>query len=157
MSGSGDTRVVCRVRPSRDAGAGAPSPVDARVDAREIRVLTAPSPSSSNSPSSSQHATTTTFAFDAVFDARAGNDDVARACLAPALDDVCVRGVNATVMAYGQSGAGKTHTMEGPVGGGGDDDEGLISRASEPARLLVSSLSPRLPFPATRLNRAEMS
>lgn len=143
MSASGDTRVVCRVRPSRDAGAGAPSPVDARVDAREIRVLTAPSPSSSNSSSSSssQHATTTTFAFDAVFDARARNGDVARACLAPALDDVCVRGVNATVMAYGQSGAGKTHTMEGPVGGGGDD-EGLISRASEPARLLVSSLSP---------------
>jgi len=159
MSASGDTRVVCRVRPSRDAaaGAGAPSPVDARVDAREIHVLTAPSPSSSNSPSSSQHATTTTFAFDAVFDARARNDDVARACLAPALDDVCVRGVNATVMAYGQSGAGKTHTMEGPVGGDGGDDEGLISRASEPARLLVSSLSPRLPFPATRLNRAEVS
>ena len=146
MSASGDTRVVCRVRPSRDdaTGAGAPSPVDARVDAREIRVLTAPSPSSSNSSSSSssQHATTTTFAFDAVFDARARNGDVARACLAPALDDVCVRGVNATVMAYGQSGAGKTHTMEGPVGGGDGDDEGLISRASEPARLLVSSLSP---------------
>ena len=130
MSCSGDTRVVCRVRPSRDAAGagGAPSPVDARVDAREIRVVAAPSPSSSNS-SSSQHATTTAFAFDAVFDARASNDDVARACLAPALDDVCVRGVNATVMAYGQSGAGKTHTMEGP-GGGGDGDEGLISRAS---------------------------
>ena len=139
MSGSGDTRVVCRVRPSRDAAGagGAPSPVDARVDSREIRVVTAPPPSSS---SSSQHAT---FAFDAVFDARASNDDVARACLAPALDDVCVRGVNATVMAYGQSGAGKTHTMEGP-GGGGDGDEGLISRASRVNPRLFSFPPPSL-------------
>ena len=150
MSGSGDTRVVCRVRPSRDAAGagGAPSTVDARVDAREIRVVAAPSPSSSSN--SSQHATTTTFAFDAVFDARASNDDVARACLAPALDDVCVRGVNATVMAYGQSGAGKTHTMEGPGGGAGGDDDGLISRASRVNPRFVSS--PPLPFPATRVN-----
>ena len=157
MSGSGDTRVVCRVRPSRvDAGAaspvharvdaGAASPVHARVDAREVHVVTAPSPSSA----SSQHAATTAFAFDAVFDARASNGDVARACLAPALDDVCDRGVNATVMAYGQSGAGKTHTMEGPGGGAGGDDDGLISRASRANPRFVSS--PPLPFPATRVN-----
>ena len=147
MSGSGDTRVVCRVRPSR-VDAGAASPVDARVDAREVHVVTAPSPSPSSA--SSQHAATTAFAFDAVFDARASNGDVARACLAPALDDVCDRGVNATVMAYGQSGAGKTHTMEGPGGGGGGDDDGLISRASRVNPRFVSS--PPLPFPATRVN-----
>ena len=147
MSGSGDTRVVCRVRPSR-VGAGAASPVDARVDAREVHVVAAPSPSPSSA--SSQHAATTAFAFDAVFDARASNGDVARACLAPALDDVCDRGVNATVMAYGQSGAGKTHTMEGPGGGAGGDDDGLISRASRANPRFVSS--PPLPFPATRVN-----
>ena len=71
------------------------------------------------------------------------DDDVSRACLDPALHDVCVRGVNATVMAYGQSGAGKTHTMEG--GARGVDGKGLIPRASE----LFSnpSLSSPLPSP----------
>ena len=147
MSGSGDTRVVCRVRPSR-VDAGAASPVDARVDAREVHVVNAPSPSPPSA--SSQHAATTAFAFDAVFDAGASNGDVARVCLAPALDDVCDRGVNATVMAYGQSGAGKTHTMEGPGGGAGGDDDGLISRASRVNPRFVSS--PPLPFPATRVN-----
>ena len=46
MSASGDTRVVCRVRPSRDAGAGAgaPSPVDARVDARARSASSPPRP-----------------------------------------------------------------------------------------------------------------
>ena len=33
--------------------------------------------------------------------------------VAPAVEDVAKKGVNATVMAYGQTGTGKTFTMEG--------------------------------------------
>jgi hypothetical protein len=77
-----------------------------------------------------------------VFDGAATDDDVSRACLDPALHDVCVRGVNATVMAYGQSGAGKTHTMEGARC---VDGKGLIPRASE----LFSNPSLSSPLPSS--------
>ena len=131
------TRVVCRVRPP-SCRAAAPSPVSSRAESSEILVASpAYSPSVSpggagaggSPPPSSSPTQTHAFVFDGVFDGGATDDDVSRACLDPALHDVCVRGVNATVMAYGQSGAGKTHTMEG--GARGVDGKGLIPRASE--------------------------
>jgi hypothetical protein len=93
------------------------------------------------------------FAFDRVFDADASNADVFQTIL-PTLEDV-QRGVNGAVMAYGQSGAGKSHTMNA-----GGDDPGLIhlvraeprrrrhscvffSVFSPPAR--TRSLTPRIP------------
>jgi hypothetical protein len=38
---------------------------------------------------------------------------------APVVDN-CLSGYNSSVFAYGQTGAGKTHTMTGRVAGGGD-------------------------------------
>ena len=127
------TRVVCRVRPP-SCRAAAPSPVSSRAESSEILVASpatasvSPGGASNGSPSPSP-TQTHAFVFDGVFDGGATDDDVSRACLDPALHDVCVRGINATVMAYGQSGAGKTHTMEG--GARGVDGKGLIPRASE--------------------------
>ena len=37
---------------------------------------------------------------------------------------------NVTVMAYGQTGAGKTHTMIGKTQPPGDDDRGVIPRSA---------------------------
>ena len=149
------TRVVCRVRPPSapsppSCRATAPSPVSSRAESSEILVASPASASVSpggagaggSPPPSSPLLQTHAFVFDGVFDGGATDDDVSRACLDPALHDVCVRGINATVMAYGQSGAGKTHTMEGARG---VDGKGLIPRASE----LFSnpSLSSPLPSP----------
>ena len=147
------TRVVCRVRPP-SCRAAVPSPVSSRAESSEILVASpAYSPSVSpggagaggSPPPSSAPTQTHAFVFDGVFDGGATDDDVSRACLDPALHDVCVRGVNATVMAYGQSGAGKTHTMEG--GARGVDGKGLIPRASE----LFSNPSLSSPLPSLRL------
>ena len=147
------TRVVCRVRPP-SCRAAVPSPVSSRAESSEILVASpAYSPSVSpggagaggSPPPSSSPTQTHAFVFDGVFDGGATDDDVSRACLDPALHDVCVRGINATVMAYGQSGAGKTHTMEG--GARGVDGKGLIPRASE----LFSNPSLSSPLPSLRL------
>ncbi|XP_015420644.1 PREDICTED: kinesin-like protein KIF19 [Myotis davidii] len=53
-----------------------------------------------------------TFIFDTVFDQHASQGDVYRATTQRLVDGV-VSGYNATVFAYGPSGAGKTHTMLG--------------------------------------------
>jgi hypothetical protein len=144
------TRVVCRVRPP-SCRAAVPSPVSSRAESSEILVASpatasvSPGGASNGSPPPSSPTQTHAFVFDGVFDGGATDDDVSRACLDPALHDVCVRGINATVMAYGQSGAGKTHTMEGGARGSGVDGKGLIPRASK----LFSnpSLSSPLPSP----------
>jgi hypothetical protein len=142
------TRVVCRVRPP-SCRAAVPSPVSSRAESSEILVASpatasvSPGGASNGSPPPSSPTQTHAFVFDGVFDGGATDDDVSRACLDPALHDVCVRGVNATVMAYGQSGAGKTHTMEG--GARSSDGKGLIPRASE----LFSNPSLSSPLPSS--------
>jgi len=45
--------------------------------------------------------------------------------------DNCLAGFHSTVFAYGQTGAGKTHTMHGQIGGGG-------------AAVQLSGLAPRM-------------
>ena len=143
------TRVVCRVRPP-SCRAAVPSPVSSRAESSEILVASpatasvSPGGAGNGSPHqpSSSPTQTHAFVFDGVFDGAATDDDVSRACLDPALHDVCVRGVNATVMAYGQSGAGKTHTMEGARC---VDGKGLIPRASE----LFSNPSLSSPLPSS--------
>jgi hypothetical protein len=149
------TRVVCRVRPP-SCRAAVPSPVSSRAESSEILVASPATASVSpggattggSPPPSSSPTQTHAFVFDGVFDGGATDDDVSRACLDPALHDVCVRGVNATVMAYGQSGAGKTHTMEGGARGSGVDGKGLIPRASE----LFSNPSLSSPLPSPVVN-----
>eukprot|EP00753_Platysulcus_tardus_P000844 PLAT10746.2.p1 GENE.PLAT10746.2~~PLAT10746.2.p1 ORF type:complete len:779 (+),score=278.38 PLAT10746.2:1118-3454(+) len=54
------------------------------------------------------------FQFDAVM-RNATQEAVFQSCAAELVEDV-VSGFNATLMAYGQTGAGKTHTMSGPSG-----------------------------------------
>ncbi|XP_071448813.1 kinesin-like protein Klp61F [Hetaerina americana] len=57
-------------------------------------------------------ATTKTFSFDHVFDAKSSQIDVYRRVVDPLMEEV-LAGYNCTVFAYGQTGTGKTYTMEG--------------------------------------------
>lgn len=50
------------------------------------------------------------FAFDAVFDQHSTQDQVYDSCVADLVSAV-VEGYNATVLAYGPTGSGKTYTM----------------------------------------------
>ena len=65
------------------------------------------------------------FAFDGVFDEACGQDAVYARVAAPLVDDL-LRGVNSTVFAYGQTGAGKTYSV---IGGETFAERGLIPRA----------------------------
>jgi kinesin family protein 3/17 len=77
----------------------------------------------SSAPSSSSKA----FSFDAVFDHTASQSDVYADAAAPVVDGV-LAGYNGTILAYGQTGTGKTHTMDGA---GAGDGRGIAPRALE--------------------------
>ena len=62
--------------------------------------------------------------FDGVFDEDASQENVFRAACAPVLDDV-LRGNNASLFVYGQTGTGKTYTM-GTLEAIKSEDQGLI-------------------------------
>ena len=51
--------------------------------------------------------------FDYLFDQQATQQEVYSACM-PTLVEMVLKGVNATVFAYGITGSGKTYTMMGP-------------------------------------------
>ena len=52
------------------------------------------------------------FSFDAVFSSKTSQRQIFDTCAAPVVKSV-LEGYNGTIFAYGQTGAGKTHTMEG--------------------------------------------
>ena len=57
-----------------------------------------------------------TFTFDAVYDASSKQADLYDETVRPLVDSV-LQGFNGTVFAYGQTGTGKTYTMQGDLGG----------------------------------------
>ena len=81
----------------------------------------------SSSGNSNQHLLYAThrFAFDAVHPPTATQEDVYLASALPSVKAV-LRGYNAAIIAYGQTGAGKTHTMEGAPEG---EQRGIVPRA----------------------------
>jgi len=72
------------------------------------------------------------FTFDRVFGHKSQQEDVYKAVVGPLINQV-MQGYNCTVFAYGQTGTGKTHTMEGKTGTGvpidKDPQAGIIPRA----------------------------
>ncbi len=109
----GGTRVVCRIRPLANSERAS------CVASRGPEVTLASPASTSDKPS---------FVFDDVFDADASNEEVFRA-VRPTLEDVKA-GINGAVLAYGQSGAGKSHTMNGT---NELDDLGIVQRVRRTA------------------------
>jgi len=111
-------KVVVRSRPlnSAEKAAKTPSLVSCDRERREVSVaMTVGSKRSSKK-----------YTYDVVFGPYATQNDVYQAAIGPIVDEV-LQGYNCTVFAYGQTGTGKTHTMEGVL----DDPElqGMIPRA----------------------------
>nr|AMS24216.1 kinesin 5c protein [Marsilea vestita] len=73
-----------------------------------------------------------TFTFDKVFGPNARQQDLYEQAIVPIVNEV-LEGFNCTIFAYGQTGTGKTFTMEGsgrkPKDGGMPTDAGVIPRA----------------------------
>jgi kinesin family member 3B len=65
------------------------------------------------------------FTFDAVFDGLASQESVFATVAQPIIDSA-MNGYNGTIFAYGQTGTGKTHTMEGQPS---DELKGIIPRS----------------------------
>lgn len=70
------------------------------------------------------------FSFDFVYDQESTQMQVYDRTARPAVLSV-LEGYNATLLAYGQTGTGKTYTMEGFKYNGTDPQRGIIPRASE--------------------------
>jgi kinesin family protein 3/17 len=70
------------------------------------------------------------FVFDHVFDQDSTQEAVYVEAAQPAVRS-CLDGYNATILAYGQTGTGKTHTMEGFKFSADDEARGIIPRCIE--------------------------
>lgn len=122
----GAIRVYARVRP--------PSAAEARDGVAVRRVdafsLEAENAGAALTPSSKRRECRS-FSFDSVFDEHSTQEDVFSEC--SGLVSSAVDGFNVTIFAYGQTGAGKTHTMFGS-----DEAPGVVPRATAELFRLLS-------------------
>eukprot|EP00960_Hanusia_phi_P037420 752938-Hanusia_phi.AAC.3 len=98
-------KVVVRCRPMsrREVEDNRQQIVSMNVDAGEVTV---------RNPESDMKEAAKPFTFDQVFDSQCEQELVFETTAQPIVDSV-LQGYNGTVFAYGQTGTGKTHTMEG--------------------------------------------
>eukprot|EP00887_Chlorella_sp_A99_P003761 scaffold7.g3761.t1 len=118
-SGGGEAVTVavrCRPLSEREARDGRRSVVQVDAAARQVVLGGAPA----GAPGDAARA----FTFDAAFGPGASQAEVYDATTRRIVDSV-LAGYNGTVFAYGQTGTGKTHTMEGGAG----EAAGIIPRA----------------------------
>jgi DNA replication protein DnaC len=71
-----------------------------------------------------------TFTFDHVYDQVSTQENVYENTAKQAVWSV-LEGYNATILAYGQTGTGKTYTMEGFKYSAGDPQRGIVPRSME--------------------------
>jgi len=83
------------------------------------------------------------YAFDHVFDESNSQLDVYRECASPIIESV-LQGYNGTLFAYGQTGTGKTYTMEGKISD--DEHKGIIPRTFTQIIDFVSNASENVEF-----------
>lgn len=102
--------VRCRPLNHREKTSGERTVLVCAEDRREV-VCVAPA-SQRKGPSSAVPNPKKTYTYDHVFGPDATQQDVYRGVVEPIVDEV-LQGYNCTVFAYGQTGTGKTHTMEG--------------------------------------------
>ncbi|KXZ50597.1 hypothetical protein GPECTOR_15g280 [Gonium pectorale] len=105
MSSAESVKVVVRCRPlnSKEKQDGRERIVDMDVDAGQVKVRN-PKADASEPPKA--------FTFDQVYDWTCQQRDVFDITARPLIDS-CIEGYNGTIFAYGQTGTGKSHTMEG--------------------------------------------
>ncbi|ETP30448.1 hypothetical protein F442_20583 [Phytophthora nicotianae P10297] len=121
-------QVSCRVR--HEACSGRSPCVNVDTSARRVVVVSASTPNTdSNSVSAVDSDTrgTAYSCFDGVYSAQSTQEEVFEAVGRPFVADLLV-GYNCTIIAYRQTGSGKTYTV---VGGQTPETRGLIPRAME--------------------------
>lgn len=69
---------------------------------------------------------TKVFSFDKVFGAYSTQEEVFQSMVLPIINEV-LAGFNCTIFAYGQTGTGKTHTMEGDISS--EENAGIVPRS----------------------------
>lgn len=128
---STNVKVVCRLRPmnEKEKGTSMTPVVSASSDRKEICVV--------RKVSGNARQARSTYNFDEVLGSFSTQAEVFTATLQPLIDEV-LGGFEATVFAYGQTGTGKTYTMEGDVNS--EDGRGLVPRA---AAALLEKLNTR--------------
>jgi hypothetical protein len=148
--GSLPLRLPITSRGSRDLTETAPAPEvadrDREAQSTAVRVVVRfrpPMPSEEPSVDGKQSFTVDTcenfvetadlqhrFQFDRVFDQSASQSSVYADVALPLVRDL-LQGYNATILAYGQTGGGKTYCMFGPQGHHPVESQGLVPRAAE--------------------------
>jgi kinesin family protein 11 len=119
--GEGATvKVVVRVRPANEIELNASSPPVVQVQSADNSITVV--------KGAGKMQQRNVFNFDHVFGTYATQSDVFTTTLAPIVDDV-LSGIESTVFAYGQTGTGKTYTMEGDIQS--EEHKGVIPRAVE--------------------------
>lgn len=140
-SAASNVRVIARIRPlaKYEINNGSKEVVSALKDStttsETVSNLVQIDNSSSNNnenkkaqPNNNNSSSTTNkrwFEFDAVFDGTSTQDDVySKSGIQNSIVNDLFQGYNATILAYGQTGAGKTYTM-------GNENDGLIPRCCQ--------------------------
>jgi len=80
------------------------------------------------------------FTFDCVFDMDSSQQEVYETTAKPAVISI-LQGYNSTIFAYGQTGTGKTFTMEGFTYNSSDNQRGIIPRSIEEIFNYIESFS----------------
>uniref|UniRef100_A0A8C5VB30 Kinesin-like protein n=1 Tax=Microcebus murinus TaxID=30608 RepID=A0A8C5VB30_MICMU len=108
LKSSESVRVVVRCRPmnGKEKAASYDKVVDVDVKLGQVSV---------KNPKGTAHEMPKTFTFDAVYDWTAKQFELYDETFRPLVDSV-LQGFNGTIFAYGQTGTGKTYTMEGVRG-----------------------------------------
>jgi hypothetical protein len=135
-------RVVVRCRPlnAREAAEGREAIVE--VDPATATVaLRAPGGGGGGGGAPDAAAAPRSFTFNAAFDCASGQADVYENAAQGIVDSV-LAGYNGTIFAYGQTGTGKTHTMEGAPASG-PANRGIIPSAFEHVFAAIAGSSGR--------------
>jgi kinesin family protein 3/17 len=123
-------RVVVRCRPlnQRETAEGRQRIVDIDTGAASVALRPPGGAAGGNGADSAAAAQQRAFTFDAAFDWTSTQAEVYENTAAAIVNSV-LQGYNGTVFAYGQTGTGKTHTMDGGGGGADGAAAGIIPRA----------------------------
>ncbi|KAG8917130.1 kinesin motor protein cin8, partial [Tulasnella sp. 417] len=121
--------VRCRIRSEREIADG--SPIIVSTQGARSEEITVETGSATSNMGIYTQAPTKTYPFDRVFGPEADQAMIYNDVVQPILEEV-VQGYNCTLFAYGQTGTGKTYTMQGDltpsVTGGPCADAGMVPR-----------------------------
>lgn len=116
--------VRCRPPNAEERKSNVPSVVTCEPETKQIKV----------SYGSGAKRQGKTFSFDRVFGQYSTQDQIFDSMVRPIIDET-LAGFNCTIFAYGQTGTGKTHTMEGNISI--PEEAGIVPRA---ARSIIEQL-----------------